>query len=263
MSSIDRANLEIFSTTPQSKDFPREIYLQQVIKVARWSEEAGHTAILVYTDNSIVDPWLVAHIILQNTTRLAPLVAVQPAYMHPYTVAKMVASFGHLYGRRIFLNMVAGGFKNDLLALNDTTPHDDRYTRLIEYTTIIKRLLSSPAPVSFEGKFYKVEGLKMTPALAPGLFPGILMSGSSDAGFAAARALSTGFSARIASDDSFAVAPATAWNADVDFSVSSVRRATSPPIAREDRLSAVSAAAPGHPALLLSWAKAIQPRVGA
>ena len=187
MSSIDRANLEIFSTTPQSKDFPREIYLQQVIKVARWSEEAGHTAILVYTDNSIVDPWLVAHIILQNTTRLAPLVAVQPAYMHPYTVAKMVASFGHLYGRRIFLNMVAGGFKNDLLALNDTTPHDDRYTRLIEYTTIIKRLLSSPAPVSFEGKFYKVEGLKMTPALAPGLFPGILMSGSSDAGFAAAR----------------------------------------------------------------------------
>jgi alkanesulfonate monooxygenase len=187
MSSIDKSHIEIFSTTPQSKDFPREIYLQQVIDVARWSEEAGHTAILVYTDNSIVDPWLVSHIILQNTTRLAPLVAVQPIYMHPYTVAKMVASFGHLYGRRIFLNMVAGGFKNDLAALNDTTPHDDRYTRLIEYTTIIKLLLSSPAPVTFEGKFYRVDGLKMTPPLAPELFPGILMSGSSDAGFAAAR----------------------------------------------------------------------------
>jgi alkanesulfonate monooxygenase len=189
MSSIDRANLEIFSTTPQSKDFPRETYLRNVIDVARWSEEAGHTAILVYTDNSIVDAWLVAHIILQNTARLAPLVAVQPVYMHPYAVAKMVASFAHLYGRRIFLNMVAGGFKNDLLALNDTTPHDERYTRLIEYTTIIKLLLSSAAPVSFEGKFYKIEGLKMTPPLAPELFPGILMSGSSDAGFAAARAV--------------------------------------------------------------------------
>jgi alkanesulfonate monooxygenase len=187
MSSIDRANLEIFSTTPQSKDFPRETYLKHVIDVARWSEEAGHTAILVYTDNSIVDPWLVSHIILQNTTRLAPLVAVQPVYMHPYAVAKMVTSFGHLYGRRIFLNMVAGGFKNDLLALNDTTPHDERYARLIEYTTIIKLLLSSAAPVSFEGEFYKIEGLKMTPPLAPELFPGILMSGSSDAGFAAAR----------------------------------------------------------------------------
>jgi alkanesulfonate monooxygenase len=189
MSSIDRAELEIFSTTPQSKDFPRETYLQNVIDVAHWSEEAGHTAILVYTDNSIVDPWLVSHIILQNTTRLAPLVAVQPVYMHPYAVAKMVASFGHLYERRIFLNMVAGGFKNDLLALNDTTPHDERYTRLIEYTTIIKLLLSSTAPASFEGKFYKIEGLKMTPALAPELFPGILMSGSSEAGFAAARSV--------------------------------------------------------------------------
>jgi alkanesulfonate monooxygenase len=189
MSSNDKRQIEIFSTTPQSKDFPRETYLRQVIDVATWSEDAGCTAILVYTDNSIVDPWLVSHIILQNTKKLCPLVAVQPAYMHPYSVAKMVASFGHLYGRRIYLNMVAGGFKNDLIALNDTTPHDERYTRLIEYITIIKQLLASPAPVTFEGKFYKVENLKMTPPLAPELFPGILMSGSSEAGLAAARAV--------------------------------------------------------------------------
>src|SRR2546429_6744470 len=51
--------------------------------------------------------------IIQNTTRLCPLVAVQPIYIHPYAVAKLVASFGHMYGRRIYLNMVAGGFKKD------------------------------------------------------------------------------------------------------------------------------------------------------
>src|ERR1700726_1934499 len=189
MDTFDKSQIEIFSTTPQSKDFPRETYVQQVIDVATWSEQAGCTAILVYTDNSIVDPWLVSNIILQNTRKLCPLVAIQPVYMHPYSVAKMVASFGHLYGRRIYLNMVAGGFKNDLVALNDSTPHDERYTRLVEYTTIIKQLLSSPAPVTFEGKFYKVDNLKMTPPLAPELFPGILMSGSSDAGMAAARAV--------------------------------------------------------------------------
>jgi alkanesulfonate monooxygenase len=189
MDAFERSRIEIFSTTPQSKDFPRETYVQQVIDVATWSEQAGCTAILVYTDNSIVDPWLVSNIILQNTKKLCPLVAIQPVYMHPYSVAKMVASFGHLYGRRLYLNMVAGGFKNDLIALHDTTPHDDRYTRLIEYTTIIKLLLSGPAPVTFEGKYYKVENLKMTPPLAPELFPGILMSGSSEAGLAAARAV--------------------------------------------------------------------------
>jgi alkanesulfonate monooxygenase len=189
MTFSDDSQLEIFSTTPQSKDVPREEYVQRVINVARWSEEAGCTAILVYTDNSLVDPWLVSQMIVQNTRQLCPLVAIQPVYMHPYSAAKMVASLGYLYGRRIYLNMVAGGFKNDLAALNDTTPHDERYLKLIEYTTIIKLLLSRPEPVSFEGKYYKVEKLRMTPVLAPELFPEILVSGSSDAGLAAAKAL--------------------------------------------------------------------------
>src|SRR6266404_9339783 len=132
MTLYDESPIAIFSTSPQSKDLPRETYVQQVINVARWSEEAGCTAILVYTDNSLVDAWLVSQIILQNTEKLCPLVAVQPVYMHPYCVAKLVASFGFLYDRRIYLNMVAGGFKNDLSTFNDTTPHDKRYARLIE-----------------------------------------------------------------------------------------------------------------------------------
>lgn len=157
--------------------------------MARWSEQYGCKGILVYTDNSLVDAWLVSQIIVENTRELCPLVAVQPIYMHPYSVAKMVASFGFLYSRRLYLNMVAGGFKNDLLALNDTTPHDKRYARLIEYTTIIKQLLASPAPVTSDGEFYKVDMLKMTPPLAPELFPGIFISGSSEAGIEAAKVL--------------------------------------------------------------------------
>ena len=181
--------LEVFATCPQSSAAHADSYLRRVAEVARWSEEYGCKGILVYTDNSLVDAWLVSQIIIQNTEKLCPLVAVQPVYMHPYSVAKLVASFGYLYGRRIFLNMVAGGFKNDLCALNDTTPHDKRYARLIEYTTIVKELLASPAPVTFEGEFYKVDKLKMTPPLSPELFPGIFISGSSDAGLESARAL--------------------------------------------------------------------------
>ena len=43
--------------------------------------------------------------------------------------------------------------------------------------------------MSFEGKYYKVTNLKLTPPLPEELFPGILISGSSDAGLAAARAI--------------------------------------------------------------------------
>jgi alkanesulfonate monooxygenase len=109
--------------------------------------------------------------------------------MHPYSVAKMAASFGYLHHRRICLNMVAGGFKNDLVALNDPTPHDKRYARLIEYAAVIHQLLSSSAPVTFHGEFYKIDQLKMTPSLPPELLPEIFVSGSSDAGLDAARKL--------------------------------------------------------------------------
>jgi alkanesulfonate monooxygenase len=181
--------IEVFSTCPQSKDFDRSGYLQQIINVARWSEEAGCTGILVYTDNGIVDPWLCSQVILENTDRLCPLVAIQPIYMHPYTVAKMTTTYGYLYNRRIYFNMLAGGFKNDLIALNDNTPHDKRYDRTVEYTQIIKRLLENPGAMSHSGEFYTVENLKLTPPLPQELFPGIFISGSSEAGLNAARAI--------------------------------------------------------------------------
>jgi alkanesulfonate monooxygenase len=104
-------------------------------------------------------------------------------------VAKQITSLAHLYGRQVYLNMVAGGFKNDLEALNDTTPHDQRYARLIEYTTIIMQLLRAHAPVDFQGEFHTVSKLKLTPPLPPALLPGVFVSGSSTAGITAARAL--------------------------------------------------------------------------
>jgi alkanesulfonate monooxygenase len=182
-------NVEVFSTCPQSVEAGGDAYLQKVSQVARWSEQFGCKGILVYADNRLVDPWLVAHMILQRTVRLCPLVAVQPIYMHPYAAAKMVSSFGHMHGRRIYLNLIAGGFKNDLTALNDTTPHDNRYDRLVEYTLIIKKLLESPSAITFEGEYYKVVNLKLTPQLPPALMPGIFVSGSSEAGRAAARVM--------------------------------------------------------------------------
>ena len=180
-------SLQVFSTCPSSLTAP-DNYVRKIGDVARWSEAAGCSGILVYTDNSLVDPWLTSQIIIQNTHSLCPLVAVQPVYMHPYSVAKMVSTLAFLHGRRVFLNMVAGGFKNDLAALNDATPHDSRYKRLVEYTRIIQQLLDGRSPVTFEGQFYQVKNLTLNPRLAvPALNPGILMSGSSEAGMAAAR----------------------------------------------------------------------------
>src|SRR5256885_3752558 len=179
---------ELFSTCQQSKNLPADVYRRRVAEVAEWSDRSGYRGIFVYTDNQLVDPWLVAQVVIESTEQLCPLIAVQPVYMHPYTVANMVSSFAHIYGRRIFLNMVAGGFRNDLLALGDPTEHAERYARVVEYTQLVKRLLHGER-VSSSGRYYTVEKLSLTPALPPELFPGIFVSGSSEDGVAAAQAI--------------------------------------------------------------------------
>jgi alkanesulfonate monooxygenase len=179
-------DVHLFTTCPQSKDLDRRDYARRVIEISQWSEEFDCRGMLIYADNGLVDPWLVAQIVVQNTQRISPLVAVQPIYMHPYSVAKLVASIAHLHDRQIALNMVAGGFRNDLIALGDTTEHDDRYLRLTEYTQIVRRLLEADGALALDGTYYLVKNLKMTPPLPRELFPEIFISGSSAAGMAAA-----------------------------------------------------------------------------
>jgi len=155
--------------------------------VAEWSDDAGLEGILVYTDNSLLDPWQVSQVILSSTSKLAPLVALQPVYMHPYAAAKMVTTFSYLYNRRIYLNMVAGGFRNDLIALGDRIEHDDRYDRIVEYASIMKCLFDEPGPLTFTGDYFTVKNLAMKPRIPPELVPEVFVSGTSAAGVAAAR----------------------------------------------------------------------------
>ncbi|MGI9184289.1 MAG: LLM class flavin-dependent oxidoreductase [Solirubrobacteraceae bacterium] len=180
-----RPGIKLFSTCPQSRDLDPIVYRERVTQAAGWSEAAGCEGILVYTDNGIVDPWLIAQLIIQATDRLCPLVAVQPAYMHPYSVAKMVTSLAHLHGRRIYLNLVAGGFRNDLEALGDRTEHDERYRRALEYGLIIGGLTGGSA-VTFAGQHYEVRNLRLTPPVPAVLAPAMMISGSSEAGMAVA-----------------------------------------------------------------------------
>src|SRR5882724_7082292 len=187
--TVRNHGLKIFSSCPIAAQIRPESCIDELQEFARSSEAAGHEGTLVFTDNSQLDPWLVSQVIVEATEQLCPLIAIQPAYMHPYSVAKMITSFAHLYGRRLWLNMVAGGFKNDLLALNDLTPHDERYARLLEYSTVIQSLLQTAEPVSFDGRSCKVTNLKLTPPLPAELMPGMLVSGSSEAGMDAARQL--------------------------------------------------------------------------
>ena len=130
MVSSSQPEITIYSTCPQSKDVARADYAAHVAEVARWSEEAGCRGMLVYTDNGIADPWLVAQHVIANTTALRTArrgAARVHAPVHGGEDGRRRSRY--LHGRAVDLNMVAGGFRNDLRALGDETPHDDRYDR--------------------------------------------------------------------------------------------------------------------------------------
>jgi alkanesulfonate monooxygenase len=155
--------------------------------VAGWAERDGWEAILIYADNRQADPWLVAQIIVEKTSHLRPLVAVQPLYAHPFAVAKSILTIAQVYGRQIYLNMVAGSFPRDMEALCDTTAHDRRYDRVVEYATIVRDLFKNSGLLSVTGEFYRVKNLQLLPKTQPELWPKFLISGSSQAGVNAAR----------------------------------------------------------------------------
>jgi alkanesulfonate monooxygenase len=173
-------DLRLFATIPPPSGSGR--YRETVRGAATRAEAAGFTGALVYSDNNTVDPWVVAQEVLSATEDFAPLVALQPLYMHPYAVAKKIATYASVYGRRIALNLVAGGSTGDLAALRDETAHDERYTRLLEYAQLIGLLLAGRGPVTFDGVHYRVRTLPLSPALPAGLAPELFISGSSEAG---------------------------------------------------------------------------------
>lgn len=178
--SLADRTIRSFTISPRTLD--KRQYWSNIQDVVRWSETYGCTGVLLFEGNdTFVNPWLAAHWAIAETRRICPLVAVNPVYMHPFSVAKMVSSFAQMYGRKVYLNMITGTALSYLQALSDETSHDDRYERLREYTLIIRELCASTKPVTFQGRYYRVSNLALPPGVPADLQPEILLSGQSDA----------------------------------------------------------------------------------
>src|ERR1700745_3394844 len=117
--------VRVFPTIP--RNLHSADHIDQLMRVARFSDRNGFAGILLFTGNdTLVEPWSMAQHILAHTERSSPLVAVNPVYMHPFTVAKFVSSFAQLYQRKLFLNMVTGTAASDLHGLGEQLSHHDR-----------------------------------------------------------------------------------------------------------------------------------------
>ncbi|MGW7383056.1 LLM class flavin-dependent oxidoreductase [Streptomyces sp. NPDC054794] len=173
--------LTVYTTAPSSHGVTGPEFRQKAVDVARWTEAAGHRGLLVYTDNTLVDPWQVAQLLIERTESLVPLVAVQPLFRHPFDVARAISSLGFHYGRQVDLNLVTGGFAGHMRELGDVLDHDERYLRLTEYGKIVNKLLGGVRPVTHLGNHYGLNGVQLTIPLPAELTPRMYVSGSSEA----------------------------------------------------------------------------------
>lgn len=149
--------------------------------LAQRAERYGFTGLLIFYDHMVLDPWAVAGVLLQQSSRLVPLVAMQPYSLPPFTAAKMISSLTSLYRRRIDLNIVTGAAPEELDQVGDKLEHDQRYARAAEYVTVLQQLLSSDDPVTWNGEYYRFRGLQTNSKLAGHLMPRIFAAGSSEA----------------------------------------------------------------------------------
>ncbi|WP_214472599.1 LLM class flavin-dependent oxidoreductase [Mesorhizobium sp. dw_380] len=184
--------LTIIGACPTFDDaMTNDKYIEEIKTSAIRSERHGFSAMLVYSDHQQFDPWLAASHLMSFTKNISPLVAVQPLYTHPFTVAKLVASLSLIYDRPVHLNFISGGFPHDLEAFCDKNSHDQRYERVGQYGEIVRNLLSTKRPLTYHGTHYQVDGLhlKLAARMNPDCAPIFTVSGSSPAGMAVARRL--------------------------------------------------------------------------
>jgi alkanesulfonate monooxygenase len=174
-----KAKLRIFPAVSRNRDPAK--YVEELMRIAHFSDRNGFSGILLFAGNDVfVEPWSMAQHILAHTQRSSPLIAVNPIYMHPFTAAKLVSSFALLYGRKVYLNMITGTATSDLHGLGDDHSHESRYSRLGEFISLVRELLTSARPVNFRGQFYTTNHLQLRPRLPAALMPEFLIAGQSD-----------------------------------------------------------------------------------
>ncbi|MFE5729544.1 LLM class flavin-dependent oxidoreductase [Streptomyces sp. NPDC056528] len=154
---------------------------RKISDIARWTDSLGFRGLLIFTDHDVVDQWAAAQMLIQRSERLVPLVAAQPPYMHPYTVARMVTSLAYLYGRQVDLNLVTGGNRYRLRSIGARLDHDERYDQLVEYGHVIRRLLTEREPVTHSGRHYDLTEATLPSPLPADLLPRMFVAGSSSA----------------------------------------------------------------------------------
>ena len=178
----------VYTVTPESvgnDEDAGENFRTRISQAAEASEQAGWTGMLVPHNLHEVDPWMVACYLGSVTESVIPLLALQPASTPPHAAAAAAAAYALLFDRPMYFNLVAGARDDEMRRIGDDLTHDQRYERLRQYGSILRRLLQGESVTESSG-YYVYNRFRLEPwheALSQCKF---FMAGSSDASMSVA-----------------------------------------------------------------------------
>jgi len=155
----------------------RPATLDYLVQLARAADSLGYDAVLTPTGAHCQDAWITTAALITQTQRLKFLVAFRPGLVEPALAAQMAATFQHLSGGRVLLNVVAGGSDAEQRAYGDRLGHDQRYARADEFLDVVRRCWTGDE-FDHHGWFYDLAFAQLREPPRP--VPDIYFGGSSD-----------------------------------------------------------------------------------
>jgi len=118
-------------------------------------ENAGFDYTLVPYFSAGQDPFAVANAIVQQSERIAPIVALRPNIMYPTVAAKALATLDQFGGGRVAVHFIAGGSDHEQGREGDFLTKEQRYDREAEYIDVLRKVWASTEPFDHEGEYYQ------------------------------------------------------------------------------------------------------------
>jgi dimethylsulfone monooxygenase len=120
--------------------------------------------------------------LLAATRRITVFGTVHAPLFHPLIAAKEMVTADHIGNGRFGLNLVAGWNEGEFQMFGvEQRAHDERYEFAQEWLDVIRRAWSAEE-FDFEGRYFKLTGVRAKPGPIGGTRPVIMNAGSSGAG---------------------------------------------------------------------------------
>jgi F420-dependent oxidoreductase-like protein len=162
----------------------------KAVEIATLAEESGLDSLWVYdhfhnvprpAHETMFDCWTTMAAISQRTSRirLGQMVGCA-AYRNPGLLAKITSNIDVMSGGRLIWGIGAGWYEHEFKAYGyDFPPPKDRIRMLRETVEIVKAMWSEP-DVSYEGRFFSIQGAQCDPKPVQQPHPEVLIGGGGE-----------------------------------------------------------------------------------